>query len=82
MNDHRKARRRQLTYRAHIIARNGVDLRSCTVRDVSARGARIMVETVAEIPEEFVLILSERGRPRRQCQVVWRDEAEIGVRFA
>lgn len=49
--------------------------------DVSATGAKLLSKVSSAVPQEFHLILSRDGRLRRQCQVVWRSETAIGVRF-
>jgi hypothetical protein len=49
--------------------------------DVSATGAKLFSKVPSEVPQEFHLILSRDGQLRRQCQVVWRSAAAIGVRF-
>jgi hypothetical protein len=41
------------------------------------------MEVAAEhdLPETFILRLSEIGMPRRICRLVWRTERRAGVRF-
>jgi hypothetical protein len=53
----------------------------CSMSDVSHTGARIDVDAGDEVPDRFVLLLSESGQPRRLCRVVWRSETQIGVHF-
>jgi hypothetical protein len=82
MHEKRKARRQSLTYHAHVLLPDGKETSECTVRDVSELGARILINTdKVELPNEFTLVLSTRGHPQRKCKVVWRKEAEVGVRF-
>ncbi|OIQ66963.1 PilZ domain protein [mine drainage metagenome] len=52
----------------------------CTVRDLSLTGAAIAVESQAEIPERFTLIIPDDGL-HLPCHVVWRREYRIGVAF-
>ena len=79
--DKRKTRRRRMEYPSSIL---GVgEPRHCVVRDVSVDGARIAVETSAELPEEFVLTLSTQGEPMRRCRVIWRtDDDPAGRRIS
>jgi len=54
--------------------------RDCVIDDISAIGARLKIEAPTELPEEFVLLLSDRGA-RRRCKIAWRGAQEIGVLF-
>ncbi len=52
----------------------------CTVRDMSATGARLRVEGSVTAPDTFELLIALDGL-EANCKVVWRRETEIGVRF-
>src|SRR5262245_44476992 len=52
-----------------------------TILDISEGGARVQVEAPAEVPDSFVLVLSEHAQTFRLCQVRWRSAAEIGIEF-
>lgn len=78
--DKRKARRQPIRYTAWIVT--GPDSRhGCVLSDISDHGARLDVEDGAALPDTFMLWLSARGRPRRVCRVVWRNEKQVGVEF-
>jgi hypothetical protein len=47
--------------------------------DVSARGARLMGRSVADMPDVFQLRVKGHEDGLWQCQVVWRSENEIGI---
>jgi len=79
--ERRKAKRRSLRYNAAVITFDGRLKRDCVIDDISAIGARLKIEAPKELPEEFVLLLSERGEARRRCKIAWRGAQEIGVRF-
>lgn len=53
----------------------------CRLGDISATGAKIFVQNPEEVPEDFVLMLSERGKVMRLCHVIYRGEKQIGVAF-
>jgi hypothetical protein len=53
---------------------------SCTVRDISATGARLRVDNLASIPDTFELIIAADGL-EANCEVVWRKSNEVGVKF-
>lgn len=52
----------------------------CIVRDISATGARLRVEGSVHAPDSFELLIPLDGL-EAQCEVVWRREADVGVRF-
>jgi PilZ domain len=49
--------------------------------DVSAFGAQLELERALTLPGKFVLLLSNDGRLRRQCLVIWRTQNTVGVEF-
>jgi hypothetical protein len=52
----------------------------CMVRDMSATGARLRIEGSVMAPDTFELLIALDGL-EANCQVVWRREADIGVKF-
>lgn len=52
----------------------------CTVRNISGSGAALVVNNTAGIPDAFELSLAT-SRGRLRCEVVWRRQDRIGVRF-
>jgi PilZ domain-containing protein len=79
--DKRRSRRRPLHHEGRIKRADGEPQIPCSVRDISATGARLAVEMPAAVPDQFILLLSRDGRTRRACTVVWRSAEEIGVEF-
>jgi hypothetical protein len=78
--DQRRAPRRRVL-KAGIVAYN--DRHStlpCSVRDLSATGARVRVEGSISAPDTFELLIPIDGL-EANCQVVWRSDADVGVRF-
>jgi hypothetical protein len=53
----------------------------CVMTDVSASGAKLLLEPGFNVPDWFVLALSRNAGVRRNCQVVWRRAESIGVCF-
>jgi hypothetical protein len=78
----RKATRQPSSAIAYLYSVDGWPLGECKMKDVSSSGAKLEHDIQDEMPERFLLSLSRDGKVRRQCQVVWRKENEIGVRFA
>ena len=52
----------------------------CTIRNMSATGAALEVESQVGIPAEFVLLIKPE-RIQRNCRVAWRSATRIGVQF-
>jgi hypothetical protein len=52
----------------------------CTVRDMSATGARLRVEGSVTAPDTFELLIGLDGL-EANCQVVWRSGTDVGVKF-
>lgn len=73
--------RRTLGYRAKIVASDGSWGRNCRVMDVSEGGAKLMTDEPIELPRDFLLALAMSGKATRKCEVVWKDDCEIGVAF-
>jgi hypothetical protein len=78
--DARIASRRRML-KAGVIAYNDRHVTiSCTVRDISATGARLRVEGSVSAPDTFELMIPLDGL-EASCQVMWRANSDIGVRF-
>jgi hypothetical protein len=75
----RKSRRRPFTQQAKILIR-GAASRRCSLVDISHTGARLVLETADELPEQFTLLFAANG-PHRLCRQVWRDGPVAGVEF-
>ncbi len=72
---------RQRVLRACVIAYSGRHITQvAAVRDVSETGARIRVENNLTVPDTFELLLELDGL-EADCEVTWRKDKEIGVRF-
>jgi hypothetical protein len=53
---------------------------SCMVRNISAAGACLEVETPIGIPDDFTLLI-DTDHARHACRVSWRKDNRIGVIF-
>lgn len=53
---------------------------ACSVRDLSATGARLRVEGSVSAPDKFVLVI-EADHFEADCEVVSRKGKDIGVKF-
>ena len=53
---------------------------SCTVKNLSATGAALEVQSPIDIPDRFKLIV-QSDNLNRPCRVVWRKERRLGITF-
>jgi PilZ domain len=78
----RTSKRKPFDYVGLLDYRDGKEPRPCQIMDISAGGARLSVFTDPRaIPNELILLLSPTAAVRRACEVVWRSNGGIGVRF-
>jgi hypothetical protein len=77
----RRDRRVNLAHDAVIHARRKL-IAKCAVLDISKSGARISIDQSVALPVEFTLQMSRNGGVCRQCQLIWRTDDQIGVRFS
>jgi hypothetical protein len=79
--DQRKTKRYSVAHGARIVCDGGASPQNCRMLDLSARGARLELESAAALPDKFILLLSHDGGLRRQCCVIWRSENAVGIEF-
>ncbi len=72
--------RRKVARTATILEQAAPTPIPCVVLDVSASGARLDVDASAHLPQNFKLLIDIDGS-ERQCEVVWRNDNAVGVRF-
>ncbi len=76
--ENRQSARRAITHKVFMATGVSPPL-SCQMLDISEYGARLRVGDPRTAPQEF-LILLDKGLTR-WCQVMWRSNSEIGVKF-
>ncbi|HBF32075.1 PilZ domain-containing protein [Rhizobium sp.] len=79
MTELRKARRSRTFKAASIVLNNGHSTLSCTIKNISEAGAKLVAENFLGMPDEFDLAMSDGSR--RRCIVRWRKLNEMGVEF-
>ena len=77
----RKSPRQPFHYNARISYEQNAPQIKCMITDVSKSGAHIVLETDKLLPDNFLLLFTPNGWPRRNCNLVWRDGLNIGVTF-
>lgn len=83
MSDHRAATRHHTQRTGIVEFDNGsgsIISVPCTIRDVSATGARLQLNSSAWVPEQFAVIFT--GGLRKACRLAWRRDRLIGSAFA
>jgi len=80
-DNRRRADRKVMIWDCVMATAAGALIGKCSVRDISSTGARITLSDPHHVPDAFVLILSRNGGARRNCELIWRDKSQIGVRF-
>jgi hypothetical protein len=79
--ERRRAPRRRVNAAGYLYTGDGRPLGACRMKDVSSGGARLSHSITGELPDQLFLSLSKDGAVRRRCEVAWRRENQLGVRF-
>jgi hypothetical protein len=77
-SENRGAQRHRTLKGARIVFNAGNSTIDCTVRNLSAGGAKLDVASVVGIPNSFDLLVGEQ---LRACRVAWRSLKQLGVEF-
>ena len=77
----RRVPRKDASLKGLIHNDQGSIIAPCFMMDVSASGAKLIIEAGINIPDYFVLALARNAGVRRNCEVVWRATESIGVCF-
>jgi PilZ domain-containing protein len=77
-SEHRRAQRFRV-FKVGTIEFSGNAI-PCTVRNLSASGAALEINSPLWFPDSFTLGIASDGL-HRACHVVWRREKRIGVAF-
>jgi hypothetical protein len=79
VSDEKRHQRRQRVLKAGSILFSGSAI-DCVMRNLSATGAAIEVESQLGIPPNFDLVIAGENF-RERCRVQWRKEKRLGVVF-
>jgi len=77
----RRAPRQNVCLKGLIQDEQGLIIAPCFMMDVSASGAKLIIDEGIDVPDLFVLALARNAAVRRNCEVVWRAATSIGVCF-
>jgi len=78
--ENRIARRHRVLKQGKILLANNLSVVSCTIRDMSETGARIVCGDQSAVPTGFRFV-TPADNMIRDAEVAWRRGAEIGIRF-
>lgn len=70
---------RRLTYRLAVIKFPGGERINCVIKNLSAKGAKVVIEGASVVLKAKVEI--EQGNHSVKAQVIWQEENEIGLAF-
>ena len=74
--------RRSVQQPGWITLEGGFAARPCTVLDLSATGAKIVLDDPTSVTTSKVrLAFARDARTGRTCEVVWRRGKTLGIRF-
>ncbi len=76
----RNAERLRAIIGARAVFNGGTSTLDCTVRNISATGARVAISGAAILPQEFLLVVPTRNKTYR-VELRWRSDDAAGVRF-
>ena len=79
MTDGRIAARKRV-FKAGVIDLGAGGQIDCLVKNISATGAAIQVNTPLFIPDKFRLVVETEGL-NLPCRIVWRVASRMGVTF-
>lgn len=80
MEEMRHAERIRSFLRAQIIFNNRMSTIDCTIKNISATGAKVALSDSLAVPTEFEIDIPQKGRSYR-ARLVWREKEAIGVEF-
>ena len=72
---------RRRTFKGGSISLNGQAAIDCLVRNLSTTGACLEIKSPNGIPNTFRLLIKPEILVRR-CEVIWKTDHKIGVRFS
>ncbi|CAN1721676.1 PilZ domain-containing protein [Hyphomicrobium sp. 1Nfss2.1] len=80
MEEKRKVPRRRVLKEGKIIFADGLRLLDCTIRDMSANGAKLLIANTVGLPDTFYLYEKSSGMIY-PAAIAWRQPNSIGVEF-
>ena len=79
-NDKRAAARLRTIKGARLVLPGSAAAYSCIMRNLSDTGAMVELPSTVGVPHNVVLETTDGGI-RRDCEVIWRTETRLGLKF-
>jgi len=79
MNERRNMQRTRTLRTGKILFHQRGSVIDCVVRNLSAQGACLQVESIVDVPDSFDLVIE--GDASRPCRLAWKRGNRIGVEF-
>jgi len=79
-SDKRRAARRRVLFSGKLVNADASATFDCTIRDLSATGAKVRLAGTAPVPSEIWLIEVREGLAFK-CRVAWRALPQLGLEF-
>ncbi len=79
-DDKRKAPRRRVLKEGKIVFADAMRVIDCTIRDMSEKGARLLVANTVGLPDTFNLFEKSTGL-LYPARIAWRQRDAIGIEF-
>ena len=73
--------RKSLRQPGWITFEGGFATRQCIVEDLSATGAKVIIDDPTVLPASFRVAFARDARTGRNCAVVWRRGQTVGAKF-
>jgi hypothetical protein len=80
VDERRRAERVKSLLKARIYFNHRMASCDCTIRNISAHGAKVAIDKNAAIPNDFELEIPSKGK-FYQATLRWRDAEGIGMEF-
>ena len=81
MSDKRSVERTRSFLKGQIVFNNRMTTMDCIVRNLSATGAKLALTETLALPDQFDLVIPQKGETLR-ARLKWRRDDEIGIVFA
>lgn len=78
MDERRTSPRMRVLKSGKIIVSEKAPAIPCTVRNVSAGGACVQMDSFYGIPDRFSIVIDGQRHP---CRVIWRSSQRMGVAY-
>ena len=65
---------------AQLVLPHNMSVFRCTVRNISETGVGVELPSTLAIPNRVTLKMDD-GSPERRCEVAWRTQTRLGLRF-